>query len=192
VTSARRALGIFGTALAVVAALALAPAAGAATTPEVSLELLPEQLLEPPPPNETQRLLSESRRTTSYCALLAALDDIRPPNPEQVNEVVAFGQRYHQTTTFLDRRSEVSDPTARQRGAKIRTPDELLRTVETERATMYAFYARMLGARALRRAGDIDQAGLDRRIRLAFVKLMTSGFSEADQVLQDSGPRYCG
>jgi hypothetical protein len=173
--------------------LGVHPASAAPATEQAStsLDLLPELLIEPPAPNETQRLLAESRRTTSYCALLVTLDGMEPPNPEEIDELVVFAQAYHQHTTFLDRRSKVQDPTSAE-GSKVALPDEAEQGIEIERRAMYAFFARMLAARTLHRAGTIDDEELERRVRYGFVKLMSSGFAEADRGLQKSRTGYCG
>lgn len=192
----RRHIGALALAAAVVVAGwgrvgsgSVAAAAPAAAPAEQSLDVLPEQLVEPPPANETQRLLFESRRTSGFCTLLANLDGVKPPNPEDIGELVNFAQQYYQNTTFLEPRPTVPDPD--RRGQRMSAPEALIQSVKVERAAMYAFLVRMQSARASYRDHALDAAGLGRRVRFGFMRLMSSGFSDADRALQDARMRYC-
>lgn len=170
---------------------AASAAGGDAESPPALWEPVPETLIEPEPERRSEIVVAEGARTADFCNVMSRLYKLEEPHPDEIEEVVAFTQRYIGATRILDFQSKVTDPS--QRGKKITLPDWVRYAVTEQRAAMYAYGVRVGYVKTLQKAKEhpVGEEAARAMLDAAFLKLVDSPFTDMDVALQSARGVYC-
>jgi len=161
-----------------------------ATEARPSLEPQPEALIEPPPRNDTERLLRKSRRRSRMCNVLGLIDYIDEPAPHRLDKMVVFAGRYAGIVSAFDPEAKLTDPKS-DSGAEIAPPPEVIDAIAVEQMAIFAYQARLNYTKQLVDSDRITSTESAAWMDHAWLQLVNSGFSEAHDRLVAARRRYC-